>query len=625
LVKNDEISSTERLLDLIRNNSQNGVETAETASHPSTTHRIKSLIQGAFSLKKSTTIGVDIGHEELKLAKIRHLSYRRPELVDYSRIPYEADVGPDRPDFVPFLKSTLKRFCGRSKKTELWSNISSARVELRYSKIPKVPSKQISNAVFWSHKRVAPHNEKETIFNYEILGDRKDGGVQKLEVISLTAPKLEVQNLKELFSKSGFPLAGIASVPFAFQNLLRTRWVDTGTKNVSSLYIGRDWSRIDIFTGGNLVVSRGIKAGIKTMDAAIRGEIDSPLELSLELPDLEETAKTESSEQKPHIDAERAQKIFFGLIHDGTPSKLEKEEFGPEEEEVFKLMLPALERLVRQVERTFEHFSANFENERVGKIFISSGIRPHQRIVNYIGDQLGLARESIDPFAVDNRFLGDITGPGSVPERESFVPAMGMALSNNLLTPNFLFTYKEKAKAASTRLLSRISLGVFVLLMALCVGLFFWQGRANDQKGIEITQLKNKLNTYKPIVNQNIILKLVDQTKQKNETYREYSKKFIGIVVLREISNLTPSNIRLLNINAQLGANPESTEENQEKILILEGIILGNRLEFETSLAEYLIKLKDSPLFNQPIIDKKSSGFYDNKEVLRFTARLKLA
>ena len=35
-----------------------------------------------------------------------------------------------------------------------------------------------------------------------------------------------------------------------------------------------------------------------------------------------------------------------------------------EEKVIFKMILPALKRLVRQVELTFEHFSANFENEK---------------------------------------------------------------------------------------------------------------------------------------------------------------------------------------------------------------------------------------------------------------------
>ena len=352
---------------------------------------------------------------------------------------------------------------------------------------------------------------------------------------------------------------------------------------------------------------------------------DSGLDLTLELPESEELPGTEPGADKSHIDPEKAEKIFFGLIHDASPMATEDTRLEPAEEEVFKLMLPALERLVRQVERTYEYFTANFENERVEKIYISSGIRPHKRIVDHIGDQLGLPRDIIDPFAAKPGFLGDITGPASATERSSFAPAMGMALSNNTLTPNFLYTYEEKAKTGSSRRLGRLAVAGFILLMILCVGFYYWQGEVIAQKSSEITQLRTQLNKFHPQVDQNMILNLVGQEKQRNETYREFSKKYLGIVVLREVSNITPSNIRLLNISMQLGGRPGISDETIEKKLMLEGIILGDRTAFEASLAEYLIKLKESPLFDQPNIDKKSLEFYQNNEVLRFTAQLKLS
>ena len=42
------------------------------------------------------------------------------------------------------------------------------------------------------------------------------------------------------------------------------------------------------------------------------------------------------------------------------------------------------------------------------------------------------------------------------------------------------------------------------------------------------------------------------------------------------------------------------------------------------SLAGYLIQLSGSPLFKQPVINQKEPGFFNDKEVLRFTAQLKL-
>jgi hypothetical protein len=271
-----------------------------------------------------------------------------------------------------------------------------------------------------------------------------------------------------------------------------------------------------------------------------------------------------------------------------------------------------------------EHYAANIENERVEKIFISSGIRPHRRIVDYIGDELGLPRETFDPFTTDAQFLGDVTGPVSDAERGSYAPAMGMALSDNAHTPNFLHTFKEKAKAARNRLYNKIFMICLALVMAGCVGFYLWQGTVIDSKRMDVSQLKGRLNTFKMRVDQNLILKLVEKTRQKNEEFKEFSRKYMGLVVLTEISNRTPSNVRLTNISVQVSGNPINTGETVQKQLKLEGIVLGDRLTMESSLASYLLELSDSPLFEKPAINNKEMGFFYDKEVLKFDAQLNL-
>jgi len=632
LAKRNEISSTEKLLELIRSNSrpEMGAASAQHSKVP-LVKRLRSGLQNAVSIKKSITIGVDIGYNEIKLVKMMSLGHNRFELLDYAHIPFEPGVKPDHPDFSKFLKQHLSRFRGSGKKATIWGNISSARVEMRYLKIPKVPAKQIPNVVYWSHKKVAPYNEAEAVFDYEILRERVEDGAPKYDVVSLTAPQVEIEHFKGLFAKSGFPLSGISIVPFAFQNLFRTGWIQTDVKTVSSLYIGRDWSRIDIFSGGNLVLSRGIKAGIKTMNEAMRGEIierepeeDEGIEMPAEFLETPTAAPQTADAGRPKIDTEKAQEIFFGLVHDASPRADTEPALGPEEEEIFKMILPALERLVQQVERTFEHYAANIENERVEKIFISSGIRPHRRIVDYIGDELGLPRETFDPFTTDAQFLGNVSGPASDAERGSYAPAMGMALSDNAHTPNFLHTFKEKAKAARGRLLNKVFMICLLVVMSCCVGFYLWQGSVIDNKRIDVSRLKSRLKTYKTRVDQKLILNLVEKTRQRNEEFREFSRKYMGLVVLTEISNRTPSNVRLTSISVQVSGNPINSGETLQKNLKLEGIILGDRLTMESSLASYLLKLSDSPLFDKPAINKKEMGFFYDKEVLKFDAQLNL-
>jgi hypothetical protein len=259
----------------------------------------------------------------------------------------------------------------------------------------------------------------------------------------------------------------------------------------------------------------------------------------------------------------------------------------------------------------------------VEKLYISSTVRPHRRIVDYIGDELGLPRETFDPFVTAPEYLGDVEAPLSEAERGSYAPAIGMALSTNSQTPNFLYTYKEKAKAARTKLLNKVTAIAALVLLAICVGFYSWQNRLIEEKKGDIKRLQNQLSTYRVPVDQKLILNLVEKTKSKNQEFLEFSRKHLSVVALTEISNLTPTNIRLTSISVRF-ADKTGGKEPPQKNVILEGIVLGNRTAFESALAGYLIQLSGSPLFKQPVINQKEPGFFNDKEVLRFTAQLKL-
>jgi len=614
----NEISSTEKLLDLIRSSTKKGSEFSSITPSNSFTQRIKSPFNNLFSFKKPATVGVDIGYNELKLVKTSHSSAQRQQLLDYLKAPYLPNVSVNHPEFTSFLKSVLTRFCGSAKKTEIWANISSARVEMRYLKIPKVPQKQMPNAVYWSFKKITSFNEKDTTFDFEVLGDIQEGSSQKTEVMAYTAPTQEIKKLKAIFSKSGFPLTGISIVPFAFQNLLLNNWVGTDAKNVSSLYIGRDWSRIDIFSNGYLVLSRGFKAGIKTMKATMSGEKDeNGIKLSA-IPMDSDEAKARQ------IDADRAQEMFFGFAQDSPEQDSRPTELQPEEKVIFKMILPALKRLVRQVELTFEHFSANFENETVESIYISSSARPHQLIVDYIGNELGIPKENFDPFSVDPDFFGEVSGPESALESEAFAPAAGIALSGNSITPNFLFTHKDKKKITDIHFINKILYAGFALIMILCIGFYFQQKYTIQDKKDQVAMLKIEMSNFMSKIDQATILKLVGEAKRNNAAFKEYGRKYLVLATLSEIAELTPANIRLLDITAQLESPPEAEEKNPEKSIEIGGIILGDRMALESILAGYLLALKGSPIFDQPVIKEKTQGFFNNNEVLQFKTHLKL-
>jgi type IV pilus assembly protein PilM len=634
LAKHDEISSTERLLELIRTDRK---EELADAGKPS--KGLKSLVRSPISFKKNITIGVDIGYDDLKLVKVRRVSEHNYEMLEYARVPFNPEIPRESSEFHTFLRPTLAEFCGSARSADIWCTISSARVETRQLRVPKVSSRQLPNAIYWSYQREAAFEEKEKVFDFEILGEVQDDQGVKIDVLAYTAPVDEVLALKNIFTKANFPLTGISIVPFAFQTLLRARRIEAPDPHVSSLYIGRDWSRIDIFSDGNLVLSRGIKAGVRTMMEALRKEIESGSKgISLVRAPDEEVGRIRSVKKKLKLDLELAQQYFFGYIHGSPPVDAAGKKLSINENKIFGMIQPALERLIRQVERTIRHYALNYENTRVSKIYISSGVSPHHRILNYIGDELGMPTEVLNPFSESGNFLPHVPVPETVSEQSAFAPAMGMALADNSRTPNFLYTYKDKRQGVRNQRINRAVFAAFILLMAVCVGISFWQERVIQDKSDQKLQLQQHLESYNLRVDKNLILKLVGEIQAKNRADREIGKKYLNLAVIGEVVSLTPSNIRLLSISTQLGPLPDKKppeevkgkkkkepEPPPPKTLILEGVVKGDRLSLEAALAGFLMELKNSPLFDQPTINKKSFEFLGNSEVLRFTAKLNLA
>jgi type IV pilus assembly protein PilM len=518
----------------------------------------------------------------------------------------------------------------------MWCTISSARVETRQFRIPKVAARQVHNAIYWTYQRESAFDEEEKLFDFEILGEVKDDQPVKLDVLAYTVPRNEVEALRDMFARAGFPLSGISIVPFAFQTLMRSRRVETIDEYVASLYIGRDWSRIDIFREGNLTLSRGIKAGVRTMMEALQKEIEGTRKgLSLVKSPNEDVGRIRAVKKKLRLDLKSAQQYFFGHFDSSGDGDAQRQQLDLDENKVFQMIQPALERLVRQLERTIRHYALNFENAKIGKIYISSGATPHQRILTYIGEELGMPTEVLNPFQTSSNFLPLVPIPDSVSEQSSFAPAMGMGLADNSRTPNFLFTYKDKRKADRNRLINRAVFAVFALLMIVCVGFSFWQERILQEKETKKRQLTQHLEQYNLRVDQNLILKLVEQIRQKNKSDKEIGQKYLNLAVISEVVDLTPPNVRLLSISTRLGplqkkAPPEDAKKTKasppkaSKVLIIEGIVQGDRLTLESTLAGYLMELKNSPLFDQPDISTKSFEYSGNNQVLRFKAQLNL-
>jgi hypothetical protein len=322
------------------------------------------------------------------------------------------------------------------------------------------------------------------------------------------------------------------------------------------------------------------------------------------------------------------------LSPDSQP--LTKEDVGFEltDEEKFHAILPALERMIRQVERTFEHFTVSLNNEKVTKVYVSSAMNISNPIIEYIGEQLGIESDVIDPLTLKLPHTDKCIEETCFSERLALTPAFGIALSDNMYTPNLLFRYKDKENAANIIRVNRIIFAAFLIAALITSGIYLLQIHSARQKEAQIAILEKELQQFTPRIDQNMVSQMIANSRKQKGTAKEYSDQYTGMAVISELSLLTPTNIRLTNMNAHFGigsskkvAANESQKEtikDESRHVMLEGIIFGDRKTLESSLAGYLMKLDASPMFHQISIQKNVIEPFKKSEVLYFIIDMKV-
>jgi hypothetical protein len=288
------------------------------------------------------------------------------------------------------------------------------------------------------------------------------------------------------------------------------------------------------------------------------------------------------------------------------------------------MLQPAVERLIRQVERTFEHFSNTFHREGVDRLFLSGRICANPLIIQYVGSQLALPIEVLNPFGPDTAFAQNVKIPTGQEEKESYAPAIGLALANNALTPNTLYSHREKDRDNAVRRLNmRILTGCMICLMVL-IGVFFWQERQLDAKHNQVEQLNQQLSVYQPPADKQLVLDLFAKVKNKRAVFDQTLQRYRSVAVINELAKITPVNIRLLSLDLALSPNDGKNKKTRADTVIIEGLVFSSQNNFEADLTGYLLGAKNSPIFTKPNIQSREMEYYNQQQVLRFKVGLEV-
>ncbi|MCX5849001.1 MAG: hypothetical protein NTW65_06090 [Deltaproteobacteria bacterium] len=619
---NNDINSTEKLLNVIRGKDEESFSELGKSKDPLSkgkpVKKVSITLPKHFFDKISYTVGVDIGREFICLVKTANNSDDRPILVDQKVIKYGPQISNGSPEFNALLKSSLIAFCGSIANCKIWTKISTSDVNVYFIKVPRVPKKQLENVIYWTAKKEGFIDEKKSIFDFELQGEVSDHDKPKYSVMIYTALKSSIEEVKTLFSDMGINLAGITIVPFAIQNIFRSKWMPANEEIFASLFIGNNFSRIDVYKKENLVMTRGIKTGSSnSMVEAIAASVSD---------------KTGNLKLKH----DEAKKILFSLSPDSEKLKDTDVGYNLKKEEILEMISPVWERLARQVDLTLKTSSIGYQ--KVEKIYILSSVNVDNSILDYMSDQLGTKTEFFDPFKQPESSA--VAESLSLSKRLLLSPALGFSLSDNRRTPNAIYTYSEKSREINTQQINRLALLSFVAALIICLITLIYQGSKLNILKKQRIGLEKELALYNPILSKDKIFKMANQLKMQITISRQYAQRYLGVAVIGEISDITPQNVHLISLKmTEGGVSPigtankiptgsasnvpaDKTPKETSNGITIEGVISGD--SGMQDLTQYVMKLENSQILSNISIQKNSIVTLKKSEVLHFILSAKL-
>jgi hypothetical protein len=297
-------------------------------------------------------------------------------------------------------------------------------------------------------------------------------------------------------------------------------------------------------------------------------------------------------------------------------------------DEAFDMIQPALDRLVRQVERTLVHYARNIGGEPVTRLFIGGQAADCGLIRDYIARNLGISVEVLDPLAPADAFGKH--DPGSA----VYAPAVGLALASNLYTPNLVYTFKDKEADARALRIERGVLAAFLVFMLVLAFIYFGQRHALDTKRTEAQTLQRELDQFGLNVDKDAIVRVLAAKTRRDQMVRQYGRRYRTLAVVQELTGMTPEYVNLLNMSLTMGGpeaekpKAEGTEPAAAKksahLLEIQGFVTGSPGSLEPALAQYLLNLQVSPLFSRPNVTEKSLRKFQDRDVLSFKAELEV-
>src|SRR3972149_2134636 len=272
---------------------------------------------GLFGRKDIT--GIDIGAGSIKVVRIAR--GRRPKLLSAGLVEFPLD-----PAKTNSITADLKYLLSGKKIGEknVFTLMPGKQLTIRSLILPKMPQAELREAVRWESKRHISYPLEAALIEYLILGEKKEGLVDKYDLLMVAAERGTVAEHLLPFREAGIAVSAVDANPLALRNVYRNRKKTDGANNLI-VDIGAGKTEINIFNGSSLRFSRCLETGGFEMTRAVSEQLNIGLQ---DAEDIKHRVDVLSPPDEDKVVAAGRGRLRAALLDDHRPRVIFKNNFS---------------------------------------------------------------------------------------------------------------------------------------------------------------------------------------------------------------------------------------------------------------------------------------------------------
>lgn len=319
-------------------------------------------LKGLFRARNSTSVGLDIGSNSIKLAEVAKRG-GKPTLTNYGigELLPEAIVDGEVMDREVVIDTIRELFQSRKfVNRDVATAVSGRAVIVKKILVDKMPPDEANEAVYLEAEQHIPYGIEDVYLDYQVLRPEVENNEEKMELLLVAAKRDMIDAHAALVREAGLTPRIIDVDSFAVQNAYEANYSPEETETVLLMNIGAFVTNLNI-----------VRTGIPlfTRDLSIAGN-----------------TFLEQIQRRMNVDREEARKLLLETANQTT-------------DEIREIVAAIGEDLSVGIERSLSFLKSSGEAERIDRIVLTGGSSRIPGLLSHFADRHGVPVEVGNPLS----------------------------------------------------------------------------------------------------------------------------------------------------------------------------------------------------------------------------------